>query len=559
MSSVKTVGVVGLKLDEIAAFPKHTYGMSPEAETEVEFYEGNLAEMEKVRHFCADKIAVFAITRNLSTSTLHTLPRQNLYSLGNNIGPKGLEGILEKKYGILKRGESDETPEFLEKIERRYNQPVVKVEEPTDPLGLPETWRSSVLAERVIQARYPNEGVVHKTIPYVHGMREDYGYLKAAHPGSVVRYMRSSNENLVWAEDRAANVVKFWPERIGYMLEAHIHRDFTDYYITQTKVRVTGTERGIVYLRDVVQVRAAMEVWEKVKSAFDNDDDVQHSLASHQGEFEGVVVAVDDDIEVPDSPLSGSSEEPVAKTAEVESDLEFHWGSEWFASITALPEIYMEIKGGAQEFKRIGDRFQYGPMGVAKPGDVFTRPILQVNGAPVGDAVLKMRYPISTYSPKCGYVIEAHAFGDNIFYFVTDVKYDAVKHRDMSQVTDLNSLKTMVAQGFMKKGAAKLGQTELLNEILTLEKDTSVAPIQHNPQLTDAPSKEAELGPLDFELHRHVNPAILPGAIPSPAIARTVDVDFWKQIYALSFGRFGDNAAAREHAQQALDDLNTLE
>lgn len=541
MSSQETVGVVGLKLDEIAAFPKHQFGV------EVEFYEGNLAEMDKVRQFCEDKLAVYAVTRHLSASTLHTLPRKNLYTLGNHIGLKALEERLEKQYGIVKRADPHEPTEYLEKLERRFNQPVIPVEDPIDPLGLLETWRSSVTTERVIQARYPNDGIVYKIIAHVHGMREDYGYLKAAHPGSVVRYMRSSNEPLVFAEDRAEKVLRYWPERIGYMLEAHIHRDFTDYYITQTRVKVTGEERQVKFLRDIVQVRLAMEAWEQVKAVFTDEPD-EHVLAVSQEGLEGVTVAVDDDIEVPDSPLSGSSEEQAVQTEETESDPEFRWGSEWFVSITALPEIYMEIKGGALELKRIGDRFQYGPMGVAKPGDTFTRPILQVNGAPVGDAALKMRYPVSTYSPKCGYVIEAHAFGDDIFYFVTDVKYDAVKHRDMSQITDLNSLKTMAAQGFMKKGAAKLGQTELLNEIQTLEKEPAAEP-----------AKEVDQGALDFEPHTPVNPAILQGAVTPPAIARIVDVDFWKQIYALSFGRFGDNAAAREHAQQALDDLNTLE
>ena len=542
MSSHETVGVVGLKLDEIAAFPKHEYGV------EVEFYEGNLAEMDKVRQFCEGKLHVYALTRHISTSTLHTLPRKNLYTLGNHIGRKGLEERLDKQYGIVKRADPHEPTEYLEKLERRYNQPVVRVEEPVDPLGLLETWRSSVVTERVIQARYPNDGILHKTIPHVHGMREDYGYLKAAHPGSVVRYMRSSNESVVYAEDRAEKVLRYWPERIGYMLEAHIHRDFTDYYITQTRVKVTGEERQVKFLRDISQVRLAMQAWEQVKAAFTDEPD-EHVLAVSQEGLEGVIVAVDDDIEVPDSPLSGSNEEPAVQTSETETDLEFRWGSDWFVSVTALSEIYMEIqRGGAQELKRIGDRFQYGPLGVAKPGDVFMRPILQVNGTPVSDAVLKMRYPIGTYSPRCGYVIEAHAFGDNIFYFVTDEKYDAAKHRDMLQITDLNSLKTMAAQGFMKKGAAKIGQTELLNQIQTLEKEPAAEP-----------AKEADVGPLDFQPLHRVNSAILAGANPTPAIARTVDVDFWKQIYALSFGRFGDNAAAREHAQQALDDLNTLE
>lgn len=556
MSSAKTVGVVGLKLDEIAAFPKHTYGMSPEAEMEVEFYEGNLAEMEKVRHFCADKIAVFAITRNLSTSTLHTLPRQNLYSLGNNIGPKGLEGILEKKYGILKRGESDETPEFLEKIERRYNQPVVKVEEPTDPLGLPETWRASVLAERVIQARYPNEGVVHKTIPYVHGMREDYGYLKAAHPGSVVRYMRSSNENLVWAEDRAANVVKFWPERIGYMLEAHIHRDFTDYYITQTKVRVTGTERGIVYLRDVVQVRAAMEAWEKVKSAFDNEDDTQHRLASHQGEFEGVVVAVDDDIEVPDSPLSGTDPQHEPKPSE---DLEIIWSKDWFASVTPQDQIYMSLESEATVLEQAGGRFKYGPMIQALPGDKFVRPILRTHNSAITDAVLKMRYPVETYSPKCGYVIEAHAIGENIFYFVTHVPYVRERHRNIVQVTDLNLLKTMIAHGHMRMNQSmqELGASTTKTEVAA-EADPETTQTTETSAQTVADEDDGQ-GALDFEPHTPPHPVISQGPITPPTIPRTVDAEFWKQIYALSFGRFCDNATAREHAQQALDDLNTLE
>ncbi|MDH2154176.1 hypothetical protein [Stenotrophomonas sp. GD03657] len=538
MSSQETVGVVGLKLDEIAAFPKHEFGV------EVEFYEGNLAEMNKVRQFCDDKLAVFAVTRNLSTSTLHTLPRKNLYTLGNNISPKALEQLLEKKYGIVKRAEPHEPAEYLEKLERRYNQPVVPVEEPVDPLGLLETWRSSVVTERVIQARYPNDSIIHKTIPYVYGMREDYGFLKAAHPGMVVRYMRSSNEQIVFAEDRAEKVLKYWPERVGYMLEAHIHRDFTDYYITQTRVKVSTTEREVKFLRDIGKVRSAMEAWEQVKALF-NDDPDDHVLAvSHEG-LEGVTVAVDDDIEVPDSPLSGAEHDPEPQPT---ADVEVVWSKDWFASITPLSEIYMSLESEATLLEQSGGRFKYGPMIQALPGDKFVRPILRPNGPAVGDAVLKMRYPVETYSPKCGHVIEAHAIGENIFYFVTHVPYQKSLHRNINQITDLNALKTMIAHGHMKMNRE-------------MEAFTSSDPVE-----TVSESKPAEQV-AEQVTEQTETPAVVVAQTPAPTkeviaalpLSRTIDSEFWKQIYALSFGRFGDNALAREHAQQALDDLNTLE
>lgn len=504
----ENVGVVGLKRDEIAAIPNHTWGAP------VSFYEGNLADIDAIHSFCGDKSAVFALGQGLSTSTLHALPRKNLYTLGSNVGIKGLLERLEKKYGIVERGEIQTDVEHLEKLERRYVAPAVEEEEPADPYGLPETWRSCITTDNLIVCRYPNDNIVIRTVDYVWGQREDFGYLKSAYPGTVVRYGRSSNEEVASAERRAAFVVENWPERVGYMIEAHIHRDYVDYYITGARVMVSSAPRTLKFFRDVPEVRKAMAAWDRLKDLFDDKPDPV-TLATVVGdEIEGITVAVDDDIVVPDSPPSG--ENP--------------WPDGWMVSMFLAPACqYRPGITVVEALSTNGRRYDYSPLSAAVPGQAFCRQ-LESTSTFISDIALKMRYPMSTYAPKCGYVIEAHVFGDMVIYHTTDIPFDGNKHREFNQITSLTDLETL------------RGKTSSNTAVV-------VAPT--------AAVEPAEQEVLQFEPVAETT-VETPSIQRNPTQSTSIDVDFWKQIYALSFQTNGNNATALLSANQALKDLASI-
>ncbi len=131
-----------------------------------------------------------------------------------------------------------------------------------------------------------------------------------------------------------------------------------------------------------------------------------------------------------------------------------------------------------------------------RPGEAYIFDASNVRCYPA-DMISKLRYPVITYSLKCGYLIEAHRFGKSIVLYVTDIPYTLEASRSVAMITDRDELLSRTGGD----GA---------------------------PQ-------------------------------PQPRLNRPVglDVDFWKQIYAVSFQRDGDHTTAATAADTATEALRT--
>lgn len=488
MTNVISVGVIGLKPEDQLKFPNHKFGAS------IHFFDESLTQLPSLISFCNSMEQIFAFTAGIPSKAMAVIPKNKLFVLGGNSSAGTLVDRLEKKFGILERddgGSYEPTPTRPLAINKHV--PELPKRPSSDPYLIPLDWRRSIITGRTSQMRYPVQEDRLKVIEFTQGLKSDYSYLKAANPGDVVRYMNRPGEAKADVEHRAIYVMSNWPDRVGFDLEAHIHNDSIYYLITTVRRAVGQPQKPSRVLGCLREFREAMIAWENLKGNHKPILEVVEESA--KGTVETTVVAVDESVEVPDSPL----------VEEVSG--EKIWPEDWLASGSMDGKVrYQPGTAEPVPLIKLNGKYNYKPLIEAKPGAVFSfdygRDVYDANAVGVA-----MRYPALTYASKCGHLIEGHVFGKQVILYVTDALYNANDHKKFVVFKDPKAL-----------SQAMVGEFKITGE---------------------APANE---------------PIV---SVESRKSAST-DVGFWKDVYVSVISRGDDNRKAKQIADQAIIDLNSL-
>lgn len=489
MANATSVGVIGLKPEDRLKFPNHKFGAS------IHFFDEPLSQVSSLISFCNSVDQIFAFTIGIPSKAMLSIPKNKLFVLGGNSSASTLAERLEKKFGIIERDDGNSVPETIRPLV--VNKIAVEAPKSTaaDPYLIPLDWRRSIIVGRTSQMRYPVQSERLKTIEFIQGNKSDYSFLKAANPGDVVRYMNRPGEPKADVEHRAIYVMSNWPDRVGFDLEAHIHNDSIYYLITTVRRSAGQPAKPTRVLGSLREFREAMIAWDDLKGHHKPSLEVVEETA--KGTVEATVVAVDESIEVPDSPV-------VEETSHGAQ-----WPANWVVGGTV--DGVVRFRPGSVEptpLVRRGGRYDYGPLKVAVPGSCYSYDYVgsEVN---ITTLAVAIRYPVMTYSSRCGYLIEAHAFGSQIVLFVTDVPYLASHHKNFTTLKN---------------------KTDFIKGVSS-----------DNPEETTT------------------TPAERAAVLTSPIRAGATDVVFWKEIYRTAISRGDDNQKAKMVANQALADLASVE